>query len=91
MPDPKLPSGAADTSTPAREGAARMSDMAWPTERMPLPWFELCQRIHDTHWELHDIGYSLGRGLADADDVTYSAAMLRSLADALDRHARGMT
>lgn len=68
-----------------------MNSMSRPTERMPAPKFELCQRIHDTHWELHDIGYSLQRGLADAEDVTYSAAMLRSLADALDHHAQGMT
>jgi hypothetical protein len=38
-----------------------------------------------------DSDVSLQRGLADAADVTYSAAMLRALADALDHHAQGMT
>lgn len=55
------------------------------------PAFKLHQQIHDTHWELHDLGYALKRGLADADDVKHTAGMLRTLARLLDEHAEGMS
>lgn len=67
-----------------------MGDM--PTQRMvpPAALGGLLQRIHDTHWELHDIGYSLHRGMADAEDVRYTVGMLRELAVLLNEQANGM-
>lgn len=67
-----------------------MGDM--PTQRMtpPAGLARLLQRIRDTHWELHDIGWSLQHGRADAEDVRYTAQMLRDLSTELDEQAGGM-